>query len=71
VLLRACEASSDELAIGSIRHLFIHYQGAGFLAHKVAGGYFVVLELEPASNMAEALQRLKPFLQHLREEIGD
>jgi len=69
VVLRACQESALELGMGSISNLFISYEGAGFLAYEVGSGYFLVLELNAASNMAEALHRMAPFITRIRKEI--
>ena len=55
--------------MGSISNLFVSYEGAGFLAYEVGGGYFLMLELTAASNMAEALHRMTPFVGRIRKEI--
>jgi predicted regulator of Ras-like GTPase activity (Roadblock/LC7/MglB family) len=69
VVLRACEASASELAIGTVDHLFVNYGGAAFLAHAVGGGYFLVVELDSSANLAEAIYRLKPFVNTISNDL--
>lgn len=69
VMLRTSENAAREFSFGTVEHLAISYEGASLVAQLVGGGYFVVLEMEPLANMAEASYRLKPFVEELRVEL--
>jgi len=70
VVLRASQLATSQFGAGDVKHLFLCYEGATFLAHEIGGGYFAVVELEPSANLAEALHRLRPFAEKIRAEVG-
>jgi predicted regulator of Ras-like GTPase activity (Roadblock/LC7/MglB family) len=70
VMLRTSENAAREFSFGTVENLAISYEGASLLAEHVAGGYFVVLEMEPLANLGEAHYKLKPFVDLLRVELN-
>ena len=70
VLVQAARASLSRLGLGGNVSLRIKYEGAWLLAEDLEQGYFMVLELSPASNLGQALSRGRPAARRLRSEIA-
>jgi predicted regulator of Ras-like GTPase activity (Roadblock/LC7/MglB family) len=69
VILDACRNLALNSKAGELRTLVLQFQGAALVVQWVGEGYFVVLELAPNSNVAEAVHRLKPVAERLRAEL--
>jgi predicted regulator of Ras-like GTPase activity (Roadblock/LC7/MglB family) len=70
VLVRATRAGLSRLGLGNRVRLTIEYEGAWFLTEDLEHGYFVVLELSPASNLGQAINRVIPAASRLCYEMG-
>ena len=69
VILDACRNLARNSNTGELHNLVVQFQGATLVVQWVGDGYFVVLELDPHSNIAEAVHKLKPVAEKLLAEI--
>lgn len=70
VLLQSCVNSPGISTLGSTLELVLEYEGAKLVVSKINDDSFIVLELSSASNIAEAIFRLGPVVEQLRDEFG-
>lgn len=69
VPVESCRRSVKKLNLGKINHLFFIYEGARFVIKEVDEAYFLLLELGPAANMGQALEKIEKTAAILRQEI--
>ena len=67
--LNACRASAIRGEIGIIRSLILKYEHASLVVQEIDRDCFVVVELGPSANIAQALFHLEPVLDKLRDEL--
>lgn len=70
VVLRSCRAAAARSSLAGLSSLVLGYDGANFVAQEIDRDCFVVLELEASANIGEAMFRLEPAVEKLREEFG-
>ena len=69
VVLQASRALAKHLDIGTARHMLLAYDGAKFIIEELESGYFLALEVNVSTNIAQARYRMQPVVESLRREI--
>jgi len=70
VMLQNSRAVAARTAVGEAARLVMQYDAATFVAQVIERDYFVVLELDPWANIAEAIYRLQPTVDRLRRLLA-
>ncbi|HEU4388033.1 MAG TPA: hypothetical protein VFV34_09570 [Blastocatellia bacterium] len=70
VALQSCRMSVTRLGLGRIFHLVIEYRSAWYVIQELTRDYFLVLQMDPSANLAQALERIEPIVADLRREIA-
>ena len=69
VVLQAARQLAGQLSCGTPRQLILSYDGARLFVQELTAGYFLILELHPSSNVAEARHGIGPAVTVLSQEI--
>lgn len=70
VMLQNSRTVAARTAVGEAVRLVMQYDAATFVAQVIERDYFVVLELDPWANIAEAIYRLQPAVDRLRHALS-
>jgi predicted regulator of Ras-like GTPase activity (Roadblock/LC7/MglB family) len=70
VVLQNSQTVAARTDAGRVAYLVLQYDGASFVAAAVERDYFVVLELSPAANVAQAIYRLQGAIEGLRRAMA-
>ena len=70
VVLQNSRALAARALMGEGVRLVMQYDGASFIVQMIERDYFVVLELDPWANIAEAIYRLQPAVERLRRLLA-
>jgi predicted regulator of Ras-like GTPase activity (Roadblock/LC7/MglB family) len=70
LMLQNSRAVAARTAVGEAARLVMQYDAATFIAQVIERDYFVVLELDPWANIAEAIYRLQPISERLRHALS-
>lgn len=66
---QSCQESLANLKLKNIKPMLLQYQGASYLAADLGSGYFLILELNPAANIAQAMNRIHRAAEIVRKEV--
>ncbi|HWC76629.1 MAG TPA: roadblock/LC7 domain-containing protein [Blastocatellia bacterium] len=69
VVLQAARQLARQLNSGTPRQLILSYDGARLFVQELTAGYFLILELDPSSNVGEAGHGIGPAIAILSQEI--
>lgn len=69
IIIKNIQETSDRLDLGSIREIVIFLDEAVLILSPVAEGYFLLLFMQPESNLGKAIMRLKDVIKKVREEL--
>jgi hypothetical protein len=69
VVLQNSRALAARAGAGRALYLVLQYDGASFIAQFIERDYFLVIELCPLANIGQALHRLQPMIDRLRQAI--
>lgn len=69
IIIKNIQETSDRLELGSIREIVIFLDEAVLILSPVAEGYFLLLFMQPESNLGKAIMRLKDLIKKVREEL--
>ena len=65
-LLGSCRAATSRMSLGELGYVVISYDGASFVMQELSGGYYLLLEINALSNVANAIYRLTQALPDAR-----
>jgi predicted regulator of Ras-like GTPase activity (Roadblock/LC7/MglB family) len=66
----SCKESIDHIGARKQEPILIEYDGASFLVEDLDKSYFLILELTPEANIAQATKRFLPIAEQLRRDIA-
>ena len=66
----SCRESISHLGAKKQEPILIEYDGASFLVEDLDKSYFLILELTPEANIAQASKKFLPIAEQLRREIA-
>lgn len=69
IIIKNIQETTSRLELGSIREIVIFLDEAVLILSPVAEGYFLLLFMQPESNLGKGIMRLKDVIKKLREEI--
>ncbi|HSO74028.1 MAG TPA: roadblock/LC7 domain-containing protein [Blastocatellia bacterium] len=65
-LLGSFRAATSRMILGELGYVVISYDGASFVMQELSGGYYLLLEINALSNLANAIYRLTQALPDAR-----
>jgi predicted regulator of Ras-like GTPase activity (Roadblock/LC7/MglB family) len=66
----SCRESIEHLGARKQEPILIEYDGASFLVEDLDKSYFLILELNPEANIAQATKKFLPIVEQLRRDIA-
>ncbi|MEK6679934.1 MAG: roadblock/LC7 domain-containing protein [Nitrospirota bacterium] len=69
IIIKNIQETSDRLELGGIREIVIFLDEAVLILSPVAEGYFLLLFMQPESNLGKGIMKLKDAIKKVREEL--
>ena len=69
IIIKNIQETSNRLELGSIREIVIFLDEAVLILSPVSEGYFLLLFMQPQSNLGKGIIRLKETIKRVREEL--
>ena len=69
IIIKNIQETSDRLELGSIREIVIFLDEAVLILSPVSEGYFLLLFMQPESNLGKGIIMLKDVIKMVREEL--
>lgn len=69
IIIKNIQETSNRLELGNIREIVIFLDEAILILSPVSEGYFLLLFMQPQSNLGKGIIRLKEAIKKVREEL--